>query len=130
MKPRTILLIDSDQSTRRHRSLMLLTHGYLVSSVESVDSVKLPFACPPDLVLLRVDEPRDRSDSAFALIRKFAPGQRIGFLLDDGHNLCQLFVDGVLVRPQEMLSGQLIQEVAAMFDPQFKSAANSVSLGS
>jgi CheY-like chemotaxis protein len=128
MQPRTILLIDSDQSTRRQRALMLLTHGYLVSSVESLNEVKLPFTHPPDLVLVRVDEPPDRSDSAFALIRNAAPGQRIGFLLDDGHHLCQLFVNGVLVRPQQALAGDLIEEVEAMFDTQLQNFEKAVSL--
>jgi len=129
MKPRTILLIDNDQSTRRQRSLMLLTHGYIVSSAQSVAEVQLPFATPPDLVLLRVDEPPDRFDSAFELIRRVAPDQRIGFLLDDDHTLCQLYVDGVLARPRQMIDGELIQEVEAMFDVQLTNAANAVSVG-
>ena len=129
MRFRTILLIDNDQSTRRQRALMLLTHGYLVSSVERLDHVKLPFVSPPDLVLLRGDEPPDRSDSAFALIRNTAPGQRIGFLLDDGHKLCQLYVDGLLVRPRQQLAGDLIASVEAMFETRLEAAMKHVSLG-
>ena len=127
-KPRTILLIDSDQSTRRQRVMMLLTHGYVVQAAEAVGDLELPFKePPPDLVLLRVDESPDRSDSAFALIRNAAPGQRIGFLLDDSHTLCQLFVNGRLVRPKEELAGDLIQTVDAMFPPEFDPDTREVS---
>jgi hypothetical protein len=117
-KLRTILLIDSDQSTRRQRVIMLLTHGYGVHAVETVGDLELPFSEPaPDLVLLRVDEPPDRSDSAFMRIRTAVPKQRIGFLLNDRHKLCQLFMNGVLVRPMETLAGDLIHAVQTMFEP-------------
>lgn len=117
MRSRTILLIDSDQSTRRQRVVMLLTHGYLVRAEESIDKLKLPFAgSPPDLVLLRADEPQDRPESAYAAIRNAAPNQRIGFLLEDGHKLCELFVNGILARPQERVAGDLIDAVKAMFE--------------
>jgi DNA-binding response OmpR family regulator len=128
MKRRTILLIDSDRSTRRQRVCMLLTHGYLVHAAERVEDLDLPFNRPaPDLVLLRVDEPPDRSNSAYEQIRKAAPGQRIGFLLDDRHRLCQVFVNDVLTRPREELAGDLIQAVAAMFEMQ--PAAQHAALG-
>jgi AmiR/NasT family two-component response regulator len=131
MRPRNILLIDSDQSTRRQRVIMLLTHGYLVHAAERVEDVELPFVRPaPDLVLLRVEEPPDRSDSAYMLIRNAAPGQRIGFLVGDSHYLCQLFVDGVLVRPREELAGDLIQAVEAMFDAEFEVSAKRACVGS
>ena len=119
MRPRTILLIDSDQSTRRQRAVMLLTHGFTVRAVEGLENVTLPFTRPaPDLVLVRADQSPDRSDSAYTLIRNAVPGQRIGFLLDDGHRLCQVYVNGVLTRPREELSGDLIQAVEAMFETQ------------
>jgi CheY-like chemotaxis protein len=118
MKPRTILLIDSDQSTRRQRVLVLLTHGYLVRAVEKVENLELPYTGPaPDLVLLRVDEPHDRPGGAYNLIREAAPRQRIGFVLDDGHKLCQLFVNGVLTRPREELASDLIEAVNMMLKP-------------
>ena len=117
MKTRTILLIDSYQTTRRQRVVMLLTHGYLVHAAERVEDLQLPFAAPaPDLVLLRADKPPDRSDSAFVLIRDAAPKQKIGFLLDDGHELCQLFVNGKLARAGEFLDQDLIQTVATIFE--------------
>ncbi len=117
MKPRTILLIDSNQSTRRQRVVMLLTHGYLVRAEETIENLKLPFAPPaPDLVLLRGDEAHDRPESAYAAIRRATPNQKIGFLLDDGHHLCQLFVNGILIRPCEELAGDLIEVVNAMFE--------------
>ena len=131
IRPRTILLIDSDQSTRRQRVIMLLTHGFLVRAAARVEDVKLPFANPaPDLVLLRAEEPRGRPDSAYMLIRNTAPDQRIGFLVDDRHYLCELFVDGVLVRPREELAGNLIKSVEAMFEAQFESCANRAAVGS
>jgi hypothetical protein len=117
MKSRTILLIDSDQSTRRQRVVMLLTHGYLVRAEESIEKLKLPFAgSPPDLVLLRADEPQDRPESAYAAIRNAVPNQRIGFLLEEGHKLCELFLDGILARPREQVGGDLIHAVKAMFE--------------
>lgn len=126
MKRRTILLIDGDQSTRRQRAIMLVTHGFVVRAAESVQDVELPFAHPaPDLVLLRAEDPPDRSDSAYTLIKNAVPGQRIGFLLDDGHYLCELFVDGVLVRPREELSGDLIRAVEAMFEGKLQKSAKS-----
>lgn len=126
MKRRTILLIDGDQSTRRQRAIMLVTHGFVVRAAESVQDVELPFAHPaPDLVLLRAEDPPDRSDSAYTLIRNAVPGQRIGFLQDDGHYLCELFVDGVLVRPREELSGDLIRAVEAMFEGKLQKSAKS-----
>ena len=129
MKPRTILLIDSDQSTRRQRVLMLLTHGYLVSAEKKLDNLELPFTRPaPDLVLLRVDEPHDRLDGAYQVIREAAPRQRIGFVLDDGHELCQVFVDGVLTRPREELASDLIEDVNTMFGTE--SVAQSSVVGS
>ena len=116
MKPRTILLIDSDRSTRRQRVLMLLTHGYLVRALEKVENLELPFTgAAPDLVLLRVDEPHDLPDGAYKVIREAAPRQRIGFVLDDGHELCQVFVNGVLTRPREELASDLIEAVNTMF---------------
>lgn len=130
MRPRTILLIDGNQSTRRQRAIMLVTHGFVVRAAESMQEVKLPFAHPaPDLVLLRADGPPDPSDSAYALIRNAVPGQRIGFLLDDGHYLCELFVDGLLVRPRKELAGDLIQSVEAMFEGKLQSSAKSVCVG-
>jgi CheY-like chemotaxis protein len=129
MKPRTILLIDSDQSTRRQRALMLLTHGYLVRALEKVENLELPFIGPaPDLVLLRVDEPHDRPDGAYEVIREAAPRQRIGFVLDDGHELCQVFVDGVLTRPREELASEQIEAVNTMLGTE--SVAQSAVVGS
>lgn len=117
MKSRTILLIDRDQSTRRQRVVMLLTHGYLVRAAESVEKLELPFmGSPPDLVLLRADEPQDRPESAYLMIRNALPNQKIGFLLDDGHKLCELFIDGILTRPREQLGGDLIHAVKSMFE--------------
>lgn len=131
MRPRTILLIDRDQSTRRQRVIMLLTHGFLVRAAGRLEDVDLPFASPaPDLVLLRVEEPPDRADSSYTLIRNAAPRQRIGFLVDDRHYLCELFVDGVLVRPREELAGDLIQSVEAMFEAEFEACAKRVCVGS
>ena len=130
MRPRTILLVDSDQSTRRQRVIMLLTHGFVVRAAERIEDLELPFAVPaPDLVLLCVEKPPDRSDSAYMLIRNAAPRQRIGFLVDDRHYLCELYVDGVLVRPHEELAGDLIQSVEAMFETEFETAKRA-SIGS
>jgi len=115
MKSRTILLIDSKQSTRRQRVAMLVTHGYLVRAEESIEELDLPFAgAAPDLVLLRVDEPPDRAESAYVAIRRAAPNQKIGFLLDDSHYLCEVFVNGILTRRREALSGDLIEAVSMM----------------
>jgi DNA-binding NarL/FixJ family response regulator len=117
MKSRTILLIDSNQSTRRQRAAMLLTHGYLVRAEESIENLNLPFRePPPDLVLLRVDEPPDRPESAYAAIREAAPNQTIGFLLDDSHHLCQVFVNGILSKRREELAGDLIETVNMIFE--------------
>ena len=128
MKPRTILLIDSNQSTRRQRTVMLLTHGYLVRAEERIEDLKLPFAAPaPDLVLLRGDEAHG-PESAYAAIRRAAPNQKIGFLLDDGHYLCQLFVNGILTRRREELAGDLIEAVKAMFETD--SVAQHAACGS
>jgi len=129
MKSRTILLIDNNQSTRRQRAVMLLTHGYLVRSEETIKDLKLPFAAPaPDLVLLRGDEAHDHPESAYVAIRRAAPNQKIGFLLDDGHYLCQVFVNGILAKRREELSGDLIQAVEAMFEPE--SIAQHACVGS
>ena len=129
MKPRTILLIDHNQSTRRQRVVMLLTHGYLVRAEETIENLKLPFAAPaPDLVLLRGDETHDRSGSAYMAIRRAEPNQKIGFLLDDGHYLCQVFVDGSLIRQREELAGDLIEAVKAMFETD--SVAQHAACGS
>ena len=129
MKLRTILLIDSNQSTRRQRVVMLLTHGYLVRAEERIEDLKLPFAAPaPDLVLLRGDEAHDRPESAYVAIRRAAPNQKIGFLLDDGHHLCQLFVNGILTRRHEEFAGDLIEAVKAMLETD--SVAQHVAFGS
>jgi len=130
MKSRTILLIDSDQTTRRQRVAMLVTHGYLVRTAERVEDLQLPFTAPaPDLVLVRADKPPDRADSAFALIRNAAPGQKIGFLLDDGHELCQVFVNGKLARAGEFLDQDLIQTVATIFDDECGAGRKHTSVG-
>lgn len=129
MKRRTILLIDDNQSTRRQRVVMLLTHGYVVHAAERVEDLELPFTSPvPDLVLLRADEAADRPDGAYELIRRAMPRQRIGFLPHDGHELCQMFMDGVLTRPREVLAGNLIQTVEAIFEKQL--ARQCAALGS
>jgi hypothetical protein len=129
MKPRTILLIDNNQSTRRQRVVMLLTHGYLVRAEEKIEHLKLPFTAPaPDLVLLRADKVHDGPESAYATIRRAAPNQKIGFLLDDGHYLCQLFVNGILARRREELAGDLIEAVKAMFETE--SVAQHAASGS
>ena len=130
IKPRTILLIDSNQSTRRQRVVMLVTHGYFVRTAEKVEDLQLPFVPPaPDLVLLRADKPPDRDDSAFALIRNAAPEQKIGFLVDEGHELCQLFVNGKLARAGEFLDQDLIQTVATIFDAESRAPAKHTSVG-
>lgn len=119
MNRRNILLIDSDQSTRRQRVVMLLTHGYAVRAAKTLDDLELPFTDPlPDLVLLRAEESPNRP-SAYELIRKAVPGQSIGVLPEDGHKLCQLFMNGVLTLPRTELAGDLIQAVEAMFETQF-----------
>lgn len=119
MNRRNILLIDDNQSTRRQCVVMLLTHGYAAHAVESVGDLELPFTSPaPDLVLLRADEPPDHPDGAYELIRRAMPRQKIGFLLQDGQELCQMFMDGVLTRPREELAGNLIQTVEAIFEKQ------------
>ena len=129
MKPRTILLIDSNQSTRRQRVVMLLTHGYLVRAEETIEDLKLPLAAPaPDLVLLRAGQPHDRAERAYVAIQRAAPHQKIGFLLDDGHYLCPLFVNGILTRRREELAGDLIEAVEAMF--QTDSVAQHAACGS
>jgi len=129
MKPRTILLIDRNQSTRRQRVVMLLTHGYLVRAEEKIEHLKLPFTAPaPDLVLLRGDEAHDHAESPYAAIRRAAPNQKIGFLFDDGHYLCQLFVNGILTRRREELAGDLIEAVKAMFETE--SVAQHAASGS
>ena|SRR5690348_12853735 len=130
MKNRTILLIDSDQTTRRQRVVMLVTHGYQVRTAERVEELQLPFvSSAPDLVLLRADKPTDRPDSAFALIRNAAPEQKIAFLLDDGHELCQLFVNGKLARAGEFLDQDLIQTVATIFDDESHARTKHTSAG-
>lgn len=129
MKPRTILLIDRNQSTRRQRVVMLLTHGYLVRAEETIEDLELPFTAPaPDLVLLRGDEAHDRPESTYAAIRRAAPNQKIGFLVDDGHYLCQLFVNGILTRRREELGGDLIEAVKAMLETD--SVAQHAACGS
>lgn len=129
MKPRTVLLIDSDQSTRRQRAVMLLTHGYVVRAEEKIGNLQLPFTgLAPDLVLLRADESHDRPDSAYEMIRRAAPNQKIGFLSGDSHELCQVFINGVLARPREELAGDLIQAVKTMFEAE--SVAQTAALGS
>ena len=130
MKSRTILLIDSDQTSRRQRVIMLITHGYAVRTAESVEDVQLPFAPPmPDLVLLRADTPPDGTDSAFALIRSAAPDQKIAFLLEDGHEVCQLFVNGKLVRAREILDEDLIDTVATIFEGKSEAIARYTAVG-
>ena len=129
MKPRTILLIDRDQSTRRQRVVMLLTHGYVVRAEGAIENVKLPFAAPaPDLVLLRGDEAHDHPESAYVAIRRAGPNQKIGFVVDDHHYLCQLFMNGVLTRRSEELVGDLIAAVRSMFET--KSVAQHAACGS
>lgn len=129
MNRRNILLIDDNQSTRRQRIVMLLTHGYMVHAARRVEDVKLPFTSPvPDLVLLRADEPPDHPDGAYELIRRAMPRQRIGFLLQDRHELCQVFMDGVLMRPREELAENVIQTVEAIFERQL--ARQCAALGS
>lgn len=52
MRRRTILLIDGNQSTRRQRAIMRVTHGFVVRAAENIQDVELPFTHPaPDLVL-------------------------------------------------------------------------------
>lgn len=128
MTSRTILLIDGNQSTRRQRVVMLLMHGYRVRAEESIGDLELPFTEPlPDLVLLRMDEQHDHPESAYVAIRKAAPNLKIGFLLDDGHHLCRLFVNGVLTRQREELAGDLIGAVKIMFETE--SAGKSAAAG-
>src|SRR5579872_2098205 len=119
MKPHTILLIDSNQSTRRQRVIMLLTHGYAVRAEHGIEDLKLPLIGPlPDLILLRADEQHDRPESAYVAIRKVAPHLKIGFLLDDGHRLCQVFANGVLIKQREELAGDLTGTVKSMFESE------------
>lgn len=80
---------------------------------------ELPFTSPvPDLVLLRGDEPADDPDGAYELIRRAMPSQKIGFLLHEGHELCDMFMDGVLTRPREEVAGNVIEVVEVMFEKQ------------
>jgi hypothetical protein len=128
MKPHTILLIDGNQSTRRQRIVMLLTHGYSIRAEHSIEDLNLPLKEPlPDLVLLRGDEQHDRPESAYVAIRKVAPHLKIGFLLDDGHRLCEVFANGVLIKHREELAGDLIGTVKSMFES--KLAGNLATVG-
>ena len=93
------------------------------------DPLRINPMVPVDLVIdhsVQVDV----FGTPFAIIRNAAPAQRIGFLLDDNHRLCQMFVNGVLVRPRQALSGDLIEEVEAMLDVNCGSFARPVSVGS
>jgi len=65
---------------------------------------------------------------AYNVIREAAPRQRIGFVLDGGHELCQVFVNGLLTRPREGLASDVIEAVNTMFETE--TAARAAVVGS
>lgn len=100
-KARTILLVDDRSGRRNLRAIVLTTHGYDVQCVANlVDAQRQYRRFAPDLVLLGL------SGNARSAYRPdpfwcSQPGQRFGFLLNEGQNLCAVLFNGKTVLASE-----------------------------
>lgn len=106
MKPasaraRTILLVDDQARRRNLRAIVLTTHGYDVQCVTNlVDAQRQYRQQAPDLVLLGLTG-NVRSAYRPDLFWSSQPGQRFGFLLNEGQNLCPVLFNGRTVLSSE-----------------------------
>jgi DNA-binding NtrC family response regulator len=102
----SVYLVDPDQQTRRARALILMTHGYDVSSTSSLPR-SLPFADrKTDLVLLACGEGRRNWLGSWKRIKDAAPSQRV-LVLPFARRLCAMFSEGVEVSPRRDIDHDL-----------------------
>lgn len=97
----SVLLVDENGARRSERAIVLHTHGYEVECASSyAEAQRQCHAHKPDLLLIGITHP---AEAPFALHHDFIfdPQQALGFLLDEGQNLCALHFDGTLLLPPE-----------------------------
>jgi hypothetical protein len=111
----TILLVDDNSARRSARAMVLFTHGYDVECAASLAAAQPIFeADKPDLLLIGVSE-RIRPRSALQKFGVSHPQQRVGFLLNEGQELCPVWFDGELLMPAEG-SDDVVSRVTALLD--------------
>lgn len=97
----TILLVDDQVARRKARAMILLTHGYDVCSTPTIaEAVRLCAAQPTDLLLIGISGKIDFFCNAHSMRRSGAQ-QRVGFLLNEGEELCAVRFNGELLLPRE-----------------------------
>ncbi len=93
-----ILLVGDNSQAMSTQAAMLSTHGYDVATVKDASEARARWsACPPDLVLIALNESADRNFGVWHGIREWAPAQRVGFLLSGTQHLCRVFLNGELI---------------------------------
>ena len=100
-KAKKILLVDDDASRRSTRTMILLTHGYDVQCVPTMSAaMRAERGSEPDLLLIGVTN-RITEKRWLERMAKLRPRQRVGFLLNEGENLCAVQFEGELLLPEE-----------------------------
>ena len=100
-KAASVLLVDENAARRSERAIVLLTHGYEVECAASYEEAQRECrANKPDLLLIGITHP---AEAPFAKHHDFIfdPQQALGFLLNEGQELCALQFDGKLLSPRE-----------------------------
>lgn len=99
-KNSVILLLDGDTSRRNIRAMMLMTHGYDVHCASTLkEALVICRRNSPQLVLIG-DGP-DRQSHRWLQELATRPQQRVGFLLDEGENLCAVLFNGRTIMASE-----------------------------
>ena len=97
-----ILLVDNNESSRKHRALMLATHGYGVDTISALSGLGGPWEdAKYRLVLLGIGLGTNAEMEAWKKIQRNCPSQRFMFLLNVSERLCPLFLDDDQIRDEE-----------------------------
>lgn len=112
-----ILLVDTDENSRKHRAHMLATNGYGVDTISTLSGLGRPWKdAKYRLVLLGIGPRWNTEMEAWKRIQQDYPTQKFMFLLNVSERLCPLFLDDDKIRDEES-SDAFLQRVksALMF---------------
>lgn len=100
MKNAVILLYDGDSVRRNTRAMMLMTHGYDVHCASTLAEAQVVcHETAPSLVL--IGGGYERQSHRWLQQLAIRPRQRVGFLLNEGENLCAVLFEGKTILASE-----------------------------
>ena len=99
-KSTIVLLLDDDAARRSARAMVLMTHGYDVQCAATiVEAQTICREARPSVVLIGTGYDR-RSHSWLRQLAMYSR-PRVGFLLNEGENLCAVLFNGKTIMARE-----------------------------